>query len=119
MTMPRTILTLAPLSLLAVASFGLLVSSLFDSSATAVTVAVLGGLAALAANLVLSPEASGLNFLTYVDRYASVFMAFSRGLSEHQLGGRFAAPGVVVPLVTSLVFLLGARIMFCRRDIHA
>ncbi len=110
---------LAPLALFAVAAFGLFVSSLFMSSATAVTAAVLGGLAAAGLNLALPPDLSALNFLSHVDRGLAVLVSYAEGLSEYRVDARFLRPGILVPAASALAFLLAARIMFVRRDIHA
>ncbi len=112
-------LGLAPLALFATAAFGLFCSALFESAATAVTVATLGGLAALAVTLGLSAESALLVFVTHVDRYLAVFQSFATGLSDHALNARFVTPGLVVPAVSALVFLGAARIIFCRKEIHA
>jgi ABC-2 type transport system permease protein len=112
-------IALAPLALLAVAAFGLFCSSLFDNSSTAITAAILAGLAAAAMNLGLSEDNQMLNFVTYIDHYAGIFEAFSRGLSEFRFDLRLLRPGLLIPPVSALVFLLGARTIFARRDIHA
>lgn len=112
-------LSLAPLALLAVGAFGLFWSSLFESASAAVTAATLAGIAALAVNLGLGREAAQLNLFTYVDRYFEVLQSFSGGLSEHRFDARLVVPGLLVPGISALVFLVVARTMFARRDIHA
>ena len=112
-------IALTPLALFAIAAFGLFCSSLFDNSATAITVAILAGLAATVVNLGLSPESQMLNFVTYVDRYVGIFESFSRGLSDYRFEFRLLRAGLVVPPVSALVFLIAARTIFARRDIHA
>ena len=111
-------LALAPLALLAVCSFGLLCSSIFESSATAVTLAVLAGVAAVALNLGLSSDAAQWNFVTHVDRYFAVLESRSLGLSTYQFDARLIVPGMIVPAVSALALLAGARTIFVRKDIY-
>jgi ABC-type transport system involved in multi-copper enzyme maturation permease subunit len=112
-------LALVPLALFATACFGLLVSALFDSTGTAVTVSVLGGFGALAGAMILPAHLAPLDFLAHVDRGLAVLHSCARGLSEYRFDGRFLLPGIVVPAVSALVFLLAARILFAVRNIHS
>jgi ABC-2 type transport system permease protein len=114
-----TSLALVPLALFATACFGLLVSALFDSTGTAVTVSVLGGFAALVAGLMLPAHLAPVSFLSHVDRGLAVFESWARGLSEYRFDGRFLLAGVAVPGTSAVLFLLAARILFVRRDIHS
>jgi ABC-2 type transport system permease protein len=113
------VLAVSPLVLFAVACFGLFLSVLCDSSATAVTLAVLLGLVGFSLDLILIGPASTLNFLTWVDRPIAVLMSLSLGHSDFGLRLDWALPAVAVPLGTALTFLVAAGIIFRRRDIHS
>jgi ABC-2 type transport system permease protein len=112
-------LLLAPLALFAVATFGLFLSSLFESAAAAVIAATLTGIGIAVATFLL-PEGSGIwVFTSHVDRYATAFGDLAKGISGPGFGTRLLLPGLLVPAGTTLVFLVGARIIFARRDVHS
>jgi len=112
-------LLIAPLALFAVASFGLFISSVFESSAAAVITATLAGIGVVVATFLLLEEAGRLLFVSHVDRYASAFGDLAKGLSGPGFGARLLLPGLLVPAGTTLAFLLGARIIFARREVHS
>ena len=113
------VLLVAPLVLFAVACFGLFLSVLTDSSATAVTLAVLLALVGYSLDLVMIGQASALNFLTWVDRPIRVLGSLSLGHSDFGLRLDWVLPAVAVPLGTAFLFLIAAGIIFRRRDIHS
>ncbi len=113
------VLAAAPFALFAVACFGLFLSVLCDSSATAVTLAVLLGLVGFSLDLILIGEASAMNFLSWVDRPVTVLESLSLGHSDFGLRLDWAFLAFAVPLCTSLVFLVVAGFIFRRRDIHS
>jgi len=112
-------IAVAPAALFAVGAFGLFFSALFENPAAAVTAAVLAGVALVAANFWLTPEVAGYAFLTWVDRPAGVLVSLARGRSELDLGAGATRPALLIPVASGFLFLLAARIIFCRRDIHA
>jgi ABC-2 type transport system permease protein len=113
------VLLAAPFALFAVACFGLFLSVLCDSSATAVTIAVLLGLVGFSLDLVLIGEASALNFLSWVDRPVNVLRSLALGHSDFGVRLDWAGPAFAVPIGAALVFLTGAGIIFRRRDVHS
>jgi len=112
-------LVLAPLALFAVATFGLLLSSLFESAAAAVIAATLAGIGVAVATFLLPEGAGQWVFTSHVDRYATAFGDLAKGISGPGFGTRLLLPGLLVPAGTTLVFLIGARIIFARRDVHS
>jgi len=113
------VLAVAPLVLFAVACFGLFLSVLCDSSATAVTSAVLLGLVLFSLDLVLIGQASTLNFVSWVDRPVGVLESLALGHSDFGLRLDWVAPAIAVPVGTAILFLIAAGFIFQRRDIHS
>lgn len=113
------VLAVAPLVLFAVACFGLFLSVLCDSAATAVTSAVLLGLILFSLDLIMIGPASALNFLSWVGRPAGVLESLALGHSDFGLRLSWVLPAVAVPLGTASLFLIAAGIIFRRRDIHS
>jgi ABC-type transport system involved in multi-copper enzyme maturation permease subunit len=113
------VLAAAPLALFAVACFGLFLSVLVDSAATAVTLAVLLGMVGFFLDVVLIGQASTLNFLSWVNRPIGVLLSLSLGHSDFGLRLDWLIPAFAVPIGTSLVFLSVAGFLFRRRDIHS
>ncbi len=109
----------APFALFAVACFGLLLSVIFESSATAVTVAVLLSLVGVSLQLVLTGTAASLNFLAWVDRPAEVLSSLSLGNSDVGLRLDWLFPAIAVPAASAALFLTLAGFLFARRDVHS
>lgn len=111
-------LALGVLPLLAAGCLGLLISSLFESGTSALIGAMLVVFGTIA-SILFVPGSQRWNFGYYAYHYPHILEQFAKGLSEYRFDSGVVLPGIIVPTASALVFLIGALIIFGRRDIHS
>jgi ABC-2 type transport system permease protein len=117
-TKPHVAVALSTLCLLGFAALGLALSTVTNSSTTAVMVAVLVYLPMLTVLPYLAPDAAlgDLVFVRHATRYLERAADFARGFDE-RWDAEYVRPGLVVPAANVLVLLAAALTIFHRKDI--